>query len=177
MAQFIAFDENVEVSGRVIAAIFGGASHMQNEAEASTLFKQHNLYPFAEDEWYPQQYCLDVLKELDATGDLLGIGMVMIPDDSLFLKMKTIPESLGLINMRYQQAHRGGNAGDYRYVLDQERIGRMICHTPYPAEFDFGILYAIIRHYLSDDTMRIIWDSKIPNRKQGADSCEFIIKW
>lgn len=176
MAQFVAFDKNAKASGRGLVVMVKGIRLVKNEAETTELLQKYNLYPLLDTEWYLQQDVLDILRELNQTADLVALGMSM-PEPELFPELRTIPDALNMLNIAYQMDHQGENVGEYRFLHTGHHIGRMNCHTPYPADFDFGLLYAILKHYQSEDMMYIDWDRSRKNRKDGADSCEFILEW
>lgn len=176
MAQFVAFDSNVEISPRAIQAVFRGISLASDKISTEAIFQKYGLFPLDETTWFPQQNCLDMLRELSFHTDLVAVGM-QIPDPTLFPQVNTVAEALNLINAGYQKDHRGGVSGEYRFIQIDNSAGRLICHNPYPADMDFGLLYALLKHYQHNDEMRIEWDPLRPTRKNGADSCEFIIEW
>jgi hypothetical protein len=57
MAQYMAFDSNVEIVGRTILATIDGLGD-----EALAVFLQHGIADIDVDGWYPQQMWLDVLR-------------------------------------------------------------------------------------------------------------------
>lgn len=176
MAQFIAFDENVEIIGNGLLSVFAGVVATIGEKQATKLFKQHNLFPIEPEEWFPQQSCLNLLRDLDDVADLIAVGVhVFQPSNNP--TVKTVADALHFLNVGYQGIHRGGDCGDYQFHLVSNQQGRLICHNPYPADLDFGLIYSLLKYYPTHNEMRIVWDPKIPNRKQGADSCEFLIAW
>lgn len=176
MAQFVAFDKNAKASGRGLLVMVKGIRLAKNEAETTALLQKHNLYPLLATKWYLQQDVLDMMRELNKTADLVALGISM-PEPELFPALSTISDALNMLNTLYQMDHQGGEVGYYEFIQHGNFIGRMICHNPYPADFDFGLLYAILKHYNSEDTMYIDWDRTRKNRKDGADSCEFILEW
>ena len=55
----------------------------------------------------------------------------------------------------------------------------MVCENPYPSDFDYGIIYRIVQKFRgpdSDELLVMLDDSK-PTRKNGADSCTYLIRW
>ncbi len=176
MAQFIAFDESVEIIGFGLQSIFTGIAATIGEGQAIEIFKKYNLYPIDEESWYSQQTCLDILKDLDEFADLVAVGFkVFQPLNSP--DIRTVVDALNFLDVGYQTIHRGDDRGGYQFYLISDQLGRLICHNPYPADFDFGVVYSLLKHYPTGNEMRIVWDEKVPNRKQDADTCEFIIEW
>ena len=176
MAQFIAFDSNVEINGYGLRSMFNGIAQTITETETTRLFQKYSLFPLDDNQWYLQQNCLDMLQELAGSIDLVAVGMRVFqpaanPD------VKTVVDALSWLESAYQIVHRGGDCGAYQFSQLDEYLGRMICHNPYPADLDFGLFYSLLKHYQTTGDMCVEWDTKKPNRKKGADSCEFIIGW
>lgn len=55
----------------------------------------------------------------------------------------------------------------------------MTCDNPYPCDFDHGIISAMARRFQPKDSLVVHvehMDSE-PCRKQGADSCSYLVEW
>ena len=65
--------------------------------------------------------------------------------------------------------------GHYRYQPGGDRGGVMVCETPYPSEFDRGIITGTARRWRP--TVEVTLDESKPTRKRGADSCTYLVKW
>jgi hypothetical protein len=54
----------------------------------------------------------------------------------------------------------------------------MVCHNPYPSDFDQGIIYAVARKFApKGDFPSVKLDETAPTRKKGGDSCTFLVTW
>ena len=176
MTQFVAFDSNVEVSGYGLLSIFSGIGQILGKNKSVSLFEKYGLYPLDQSSWYSQQSHLDMLYDFSQSTDLVALGMSAFrPNASPHVK--TITDALHFLNEAYQSVHRGGECGFYEFTQIDDYLGRFICHNPYPADLEFGMLYSLLKHYKTNDEMSIEWNPKKPNRKSGADSCEFILEW
>jgi hypothetical protein len=66
--------------------------------------------------------------------------------------------------------------GHYKMELvpNENRI-IMICENPYPCEYDRGIITALANRF--ESLARTAHDSEAPCRKNGADSCTYVVMW
>lgn len=176
MAQYIAFTPNVEVKGISILGIIETMGE-----EVIPIFEKHNLVDISPDEWYNQQEYLNAYKELAELNfmNLVAIGM-KVPDHAVWPPhIKTVHDALASVNVAYQMNHRGGEIGSYDYTALGDQQGVMVCHNPYPSDFDYGLIYRIVQKFRTDERNNITVkrDNKSPNRLTGADSCTYHINW
>ena len=77
--------------------------------------------------------------------------------------------------------HRGGEIGYYDLMTFdcKARLAKMICTTPYPSEFDRGILTATLNPFKTEDSVNcnVLLNLRKPTRRHGEDSCTYLIKW
>lgn len=179
MAEFIAFDPNVEVMGTNYLTLIELVPRQALVREAL----EENGFQIGEiqaEKWYPQQSLLNVWKVLamDVSFDLVAVGM-RIPDLFQFPpQIDSVESALGGLNVAYEMAHRGGEIGEYRFEKTGERSGTMICHNPYPSDLDYGIVYRLVQKFRTDNhPFTVRRDENAPSRKTGGDSCTFNIEW
>lgn len=175
MTEFIAFDPNAEVRGLSILTVL---AHLGKEAHA--ILQKHGMSHVDENSWYPQQSLLNIYRDLASLEfyNMVSIGM-KVPDNAPFPPDCSVEEALAVINEAYQNHHRGGDVGEYRYEPMGEREARIICRNPYPSDFDYGVIYRLVQKYMPADSrgVTLVRDESAPNRKKGGDSCTFIAKW
>lgn len=104
--------------------------------------------------WYDQQIWLNALKNLVATGIVTTriVGQDIIKD--LFSKNMLSPKGTNLtnvfnmLNLAYQKNHHG-YAGYYKLIRCnlKEKVVEIEVNTPYPEEFDNGVLLELWRKY------------------------------
>lgn len=190
MAQFIAFRKDVEVLGQAMHSMLDAMSaHL---GLARRIFARHGMREIKLDAWYPLQRFLDAFRDVaKEIGEhtLLAIGK-KIPEHAVWPpEIQDVEAALRSIDVAYHMNHRlAGEAmfdpatgamkegiGNYRC----ERAGRrrilMICDTPYPSEFDRGIILGMGRQFIP--TIEVELDTGKPTRKSGADSCTYGITW
>ena len=175
MAEYIAFEPQVEVLGAAIMSVSAGLGE-----RATPILQKHNLYPVNRDQWYKQQDWLDAFRELSVRGslDLVAIGM-KIPDEAEWPpNVTTVHEALASIDIAYHMNHRNGNIGHYEYRKIDEHNEIMVCTNPYPSDFDHGIIYGTARKFCSNpSSVRVLRDNKEPTRRNGDGSCTYTVRW
>jgi len=72
------------------------------------------------------------------------------------------------------QKTKGLGSYGYRAIPGERRIVS-VCENPYPCDFDRGVLTAFATRF--ERMARVQHDDRAPCRKNGAESCTFIIAW
>ncbi|MGB1286071.1 MAG: hypothetical protein ACPG7F_06020 [Aggregatilineales bacterium] len=177
MAEYIAFHPDNEVLGSAsISALLA-----LDEINVKVLLEKHNLSS-SQDDWNPQQYELDLMREL-AEGDffnMIKVGMKITEIAKLPPEIQTVHQILGSMNAAYHMNVRGPDIGCYGYEKLSDRSARVICTNPYPSDFDYGLIYNFTRRFAPSDTefVRVVRDDSIPNRKNGgSDTCIYTVEW
>lgn len=97
--------------------------------------------------------------------------------------------ALTSVNMAYHMNHRDESGplcdpatgllrtriGGYFYRRTGPRSGVMVCTTPYPSDFERGILVGVARKWRPLANAEL--DPSAPTRKRGGRSCTFVIEW
>ncbi len=178
MVQFIAFDARVENLG-------SGVKVLENAAGEGIrpILEKHNLLNVDANAWYPHQPLLDCYRDIAEGGfqgmmNLVSIGM-RIPEDAIFPPgINDVPTALESINIAYQMQHRGGEIGYYRAVHLSPREIMMQCHNPYPSDFDYGIIYAMVKRFRPKGAQFLVRRNDAgPSRLKGADMCQYFVTW
>ena len=141
--------------------------------------------------WYSQQAWLDALREVDerfGTEILFNIG-AEIPNNAMFPSPAVdIHSAIRSIDVAYHLNHRR----DGRVMYDAES-GAMIegighygyepmgpghilstCVTPYPCEFDLGIVTMMARRF---EPRTIVEHVGSECRRHGAQACTYSLRW
>lgn len=182
MAQFIPFDPNVEVLGQsiftVVNAIPLGKEHRLD------VLKKHGIENIDVTTWYSQKKYLKVFEELANT---LGPNMLFsigkgVPEHAVFPpQIDSLEKALQAIDIAYRLNHRGGEIGHYKLVRfdSKGRYAEMVSGTPYPSDFDRGIITTMLRRFKPKDSnsYSVSLDESKPTRLQGQNSCTYLIKW
>jgi hypothetical protein len=194
MAQFKAFNDKVEVNGQTVLSVVGGMGAFHNAA--LRILKENGIDNPARDQWYHQQAWLNAFKQIyESIGEstLYSIGR-SIPESAEFPpEINDIYKALEAIDVAYHMNHRLGGAvmfdpgtgkmvegvGHYRYEKISDRSVKITCNNPYPSEFDRGIIAALAEKFKPKDavSVKVHLDEKQPTRKNGGDSCTYIVTW
>jgi len=179
MAEFIPFNETVEVNGETVLTIVNAFPDFMQE-KAIEILKNNNIVNPQIGEWYSQKSWLNTFKEISdnfGPNTLFKIGKA-IPENAQFPPgIDSIEKALGLIDVAYQMNHRNGEIGYYKLLSFDaiKKEARMECKTPYPCDFDKGIITAMARKFESIITVTLDINKK--NKKQGSDSSWYKIKY
>jgi hypothetical protein len=145
------------------------------------------------DSWYPQANWLSVFEGIASEVGpraLVQIGQ-HVPKHAPFPpSINDIHGAMGSMDAAYHMNHRKGGRvmfdpgtgqmlsgiGNYGYApVPRERRIISVCENPYPCDFDRGIISALAARF--ERGSRVTHDDSAPCRKNGADSCKFIIAW
>jgi hypothetical protein len=173
MSQFVAFSSNVEVSGEVLVSWLEGT-----EGKIKPYLKAYGLEVVNPGLWYPQQTALNALRDFADSGSLFNAGL-LISEIAIFPPtVKDIWTALESLNDAYHMNHRNGDIGSYTLKRRNGRSADIIAETPYPCEFDFGLIYHMAHRWAPKDTeVTVIHDRNEPCRKAGDHTCTYHISW
>lgn len=181
MAQFIAFDDKVMVTGEAILSVVNALS--SNKEKRVKILKKHNIDPEL-DQWYNQQDWLDAFKEMYeeiGTTTLFLIGKAIPKNANWPDSIKTLEDALKSIDIAYHMNHKGGDIGHYELAKydDESHIAVMICRNPYPSDFDRGIISYMLRKYKPNYSYDygVYLDKSKETRLMGGESCTYNIYW
>lgn len=74
--------------------------------------------------------------------------------------------------------HRNGDIGFYKYTKISNNKAGLHCKNPYSSEFDEGIIEAIARKFAQQDQYPLVLlSTEKETRRQGAESCTFLVSW
>jgi hypothetical protein len=193
LAQFVALTDGVEVTGQTILSFLLGLGNHKDMA--LKVLESHSIVNLEPRKWYSQQAWLDSFKELAKIfhpNTLTYLGR-KIPENSNFpQEFNDISLALQSIDWAYHLNHRIDGVVLFNYAsgVMKEGIGHYLfeqtdphkvilkCNTPYPCDFDRGIIDAIaFRFRPPGTTPRVIHDDASRCRKNGEDSCTYVIEW
>lgn len=183
MAQYEAFDPDVEVHGQTILTVIDGALARFSEEyrrRAREVLADNGVEDPAPDAWYPQQAWLDTFETiadrlephiLDRLGE-------QIPDVADWPNgISSVEDGLQSIDEAYQRNHRGGDIGFYRFEKLDDRAGEVTCKTPYPCPYDRGLVRATAQQYAPVESFVFVEEVGEECRREGADACTYRVSW
>jgi hypothetical protein len=146
--EFVAHSPDIEVDGATMLADVGG---MLISPVARHLIYTHGLGDVQPGRWYQQQAWLNVYRSIrEHLGDdtLYAIGRrIPYAADFPAEQMYDVPSALSAIDYAYHNSHRGGEIGHYRFVERGRDDYEVHVDTPYPNEFNLGIVSSLVERY------------------------------
>ncbi|HVH98564.1 MAG TPA: hypothetical protein VM869_07635 [Enhygromyxa sp.] len=141
--------------------------------------------------WYPLQPCLDAMREIDERFGpeiLFNIG-AEIPNNVVFpTSVVDVHTAVASIDIAYHLNHRRAGRvmydretkqmiegiGHYGYERLSDTHILSTCTTPWPCEFDLGIVATMIRRF---EPRAIVEHVGSECRRQGASACTYSLRW
>jgi hypothetical protein len=196
--QFKAFEPGIEVYGASIDAIVDAfklfpsiaLKRLVNQGIGTMKGKDVVVN---RDSWYPQANWLSVFESIASEVGPRAIVQIgqHVPKHAPFPpSINDIHGAMASMDAAYHMNHRKGGKvmfdpatgqmlsgiGNYGYTpVPRERRIISVCENPYPCDFDRGIITALASRF--ERASRVSHDDSAPCRKNGADSCKYIIVW
>ena len=193
MAQFIAFNDQVEVNQQVVLSV---VNSLDNGKDVRRNILESNNIDLDNKEWFIQQDWLNAFKEI--SNSLGGMNLFMIGKDIInsaqFPPMKDLEQALHSLDGAYHMNHRlngkimfdpakGTMTEGIGHYSVQEfdskaRKATMVCNNPYPSKFDEGIITQVVRRFKpSGSREAVMLNESLETRLHGGDSCTYFINW
>lgn len=183
----------IEVQGHTFISLLKGLGGLRSIGE--TILNHQGITHFKAENWYPFHNAVLAFNEIrERTGPvtLTKIGR-LIPEVAIFPPdINDIFSALSVIDMAYHLNHRKNGEimynpksgkmlegiGHYQYVKIAENKIEMHCDTPYPCDFDLGIIEAMANKYKPKDAVvRLTHTNNDPCRINGFEKCIYHIHW
>lgn len=174
MAVFESFSPGVEVNGETVRSIVAGTGAFKDQA--FKILEEDGIGDPRPGQWYSQQSFLDAFKAITqklgpATSFNIGKS---IPENAQFPPgIDSIHKALSSIDVAYHMNHRGGEIGTYKYETIGENAAKMTCNTPYPCDFEMGIVEATATKFKPPGALVVVRQ----NAASSGDTCVFDITW
>jgi hypothetical protein len=194
VAQYIAQADGIEVNGESVMAVLDGMGNFREKGR-EILASNGILAPEA-GRWYSHQALLDSLKQISESFrpiTLTSIGR-KTPELIRFpVGIQGIHQALLSLDIAYHLNHRKNgkllfdNAerkvlegiGHYFYKQAGPSSAVMVCTSPYPCEFDRGLIDATALRFLPSGVgdIRVVHEASDHCRKTGDDFCTYRVDW
>jgi hypothetical protein len=176
---FKAATPNAEVLGKNIRSYMAGMGAF--EMIGRSILSRYGIDEDpAADTWYNHQQFLDAINEISSrTGmhTLHVIGMRIAENVALPQEIDDIEKALRYIDTAYRQVHRNDPISKKIVTKLEDRKIQIIINTPYPCEFDTGYIRGLSKRFLKETAVQVSHDESKPCRKNGAESCTYLITW
>ena len=193
MAEFVAFNKNVEVNGRTILSVLDGMKGF--EASAKLVLSKNGIENPQPNQWYPQQAWLNAFKEISKTiGEqtLISIGQKVPENAEWPPDVNSLETAFQSIDIAYHMNHRINGTplfnpetgvmlegiGHYHYQKTGEKEITMICENPYPCAFDKGVIKSVANRF-KPAGFKVSFKEGVAMgcRTDGAHKCTYVIYW
>jgi hypothetical protein len=186
MAEFTSYDpENVEALGEVIES-FVLAFPEQIRPHGVEALERQGIREIKPDQYYPAQAFLNAMKEI---AEKAGRNMMTRVGERIALRVDmpegfdTLKTALEGLDTAYHSKYIGGEIGHWKYTHEGNSQsltrGVMVSTNHYCCAFDRGVLEGFAKRFrpgnVTDALVR--HDDSSPCRKNGGDSCTYIITW
>lgn len=169
---------------------------MPFKAIAMSILCKHGIKRLNRNIWHPRENWLNALGEISSkltSSSLYSMGAIISGKTKLPSKIDDLDKALAAIDVLYHLNHMrngkplfdlatgsmAGGIGHYHYeMLNAGNNAKIICSTPYPCDFDKGIVVGLARRFRNEQAaIEIHHEEKYACRKKGSSFCEYFIKW
>lgn len=168
----------VEVSGSVVLAVVEVMGAFRSVALG--ILAKNGIVEPQPDQWYSLRDWLasfDTIIQEVGPNTLHMVGRHVASTAPMPPDVDSLQAALPRLDDAYHSQHRGGDIGHFHYIPSGERTGTMICSTPYPSDFDRGVITALVERLEPDAVVDVHLDSRAATRKKNGQSCTFLIAW
>ncbi len=172
------FDSRAEVSGELVLSMMD----CRNHKNINPILAYYGLVDVQT--WYKQQMLLDIFSTIQAESseamfDLVSIGIRLIERLNVPEAMQNVDyeRMLRMQNEIYQSYHRGGDVGHHYVVKLGDQHYRIIADTPYPTDFEFGLLHGQAKRFMPQNTSYTISYDDNFVRKAYGQGAKMILQW
>jgi hypothetical protein len=175
-------NENGEVLGEFVLEILNRLYDLKSDT--IKILKKYGIQDLEEIKWYPFEDWIrgfrEISKEIGPTRlYIMGTGISEnieepVPIDSL-------KKAFDLSNRIYQKKHRKIEFGKFELLNfdDVKREAEIMSDTPYPCDFERGIIMGMANKHRPYDSKNIwvVHKDFRECRKKGFERCKYFIKW
>ncbi|MBF0207676.1 MAG: hypothetical protein HQK53_12380 [Oligoflexia bacterium] len=196
--QFKTFEPNIEVLGQAMYSMIEGFGAFKGVAIKYLVAhgiceKKDNELLLDPAQWYSLDQWLQAFEKIsrDLGDTSLFLTGKCIPINAKFPTwVKDVESAVKSIDIAFHMNHRKNGIdmfnpatgtmlegiGHYGFEkIADKKVIISVCNTPYPCEFDRGIITAMANKFELRAT--VVHDNTKPCRKNGQDSCTYIINY
>lgn len=170
--------DSVEVSGRVVLALVNVMGAFRNLS--LDILRQAGVENPKEGEWYSLRSFLgafDGMMEKIGPNTLSAVGRQIVAQAPFPPEVDSPPKALMMLDHAYREEHRGGEVGHYHFVSKGGNSGTMVSTSPYPENFDRGLIRALVEKFEPDGLIDVHLDESPASRERGADARTYSVSW
>lgn len=172
-------DPGIEVRGDIAIILIKTLGAFR--AMARDLLAERGISNPMPHRWYPLRSFLESIEEVREKVGPMTVFQIgrKIPELGFYPPgVDDLDEVLPALDIAYKSCHRGGDIGSYEFAFTGMKSGAMTCRTPYPCEFDRGLLESLSHRFEPESSFaHVRHDDDAPCRQRGGTSCTFLIDW
>ena len=169
---------HIEVSGRIVLAVVGVMGAFRSVA--LRVLEQNGIVDPQPVRWYPLRSWLasfDTIVRDVGPNTLHQIGRHVAATGEVPQDLHSLHDAFSLLDEAYYSQHRGGDIGHFHYIGSGERSGTMVSSTPYPSDFDRGVITSLAERFEPGSLVDVRLDGTAESRRSGGLSCTYLIRW
>jgi hypothetical protein len=162
---------HARVSGGNILSMLAAMGPFRKRGEQ--ILSEVGIDEVAPEAWYPLQAyvrALETIGERMGPNTLYQVGRQIPNHVPLPPGLDSFDRVLGCFGPAFDMNHSGMPAGLITFQQETERSGRIVSRTPYPCDFDRGVIQGFFQRLLSTRAM-VDPEPGAPCKRHGGDSC------
>jgi len=157
MKKFEASSDLVRVNGETILSFVKAVP--ASEDSRKEILKKYGINDPQPGQWYSQQAWLNAFKEISEKVGVITLKLIgkAIPKNAKFPpQIKETKEAFEMLDKAYKMNHKGGFIGEYKFLSfdAKKREIKMEINTPYPEDFDAGIMLGLFEKFKPKDAFK-----------------------
>lgn len=172
------FEDNAEVSGKIVIAVLEGLPQYADVLKE--VFAHNQLTDIDPNEWYDLNHFMGALKTIFTKfgpNTLFTLGKTV--SGAFPHQFEDVISALSALPPIYEASHRNGYVGYCKMVESDatKRYARMESKTPYPVDYQRGLLTNMLRKY--KDSYGLALEVKVISNGERIDPdvLKFEVKW
>ncbi|MFY9260545.1 MAG: hypothetical protein WAO71_08570 [Gallionella sp.] len=173
--------EGYSCSGIAITSVIEGLGVFK--PKGVEILKANGIENLQADKWYPFPNWINTLHAIAKEVGPFTVSNVgrKIPETAIWPpEIKDIHAAEASINVAYKMNTQGegtGGVGGYHYVKLSENSCRVTCDTPFPCDYDQGIIEGIANKFQTSGQVVKVVHEKGSCRKNQGKSCSYLVSW
>jgi|WetSurMetagenome_2_1015567.scaffolds.fasta_scaffold54018_2 hypothetical protein len=173
--------EGYTCSGIAITSVIEGLGVFRTQA--LKILKENGIENLQPDKWYPFPMWISTLHGIfEATGPaaMFQVGR-KIPETAIWpSEIKDIHAAEASIDVAYKMNTRGSGSdgvGGYHYVKVSDNSCRVTCDTPFPCDYDRGIIDGVANKFKTPKQIVKVVHEAGSCRKNNGNTCSYLVSW
>lgn len=169
------FARDATVSGGNILSMLAAMGPFRKRGEQ--ILQEHGIDAVSPEGWYPLEA---YVRSLQAIGDKMGpntlfqIGRQIPNHVPLPPGLDTFEKVLASFGIAFDMNHRGAQPGAITFDLKNPRQATIVTGTPYPCDFDRGVIAGFFQHLLRVRPAVEAVSSE-PCKARGGETCTYAV--